>query len=188
MNANAIQKHHDYAYTPYPGRGRTYHHGAKRVKVLHVYKVEHWSREKRMTLVECQRLTNEGLPETNAGIELDVITVPARYIVCAWEEHVIERDRREGEREEQQRKADEARAERLRLEEEQRKARVAEQEKTLSAFTNAGIPRELIHVEYSYISIRIPTYRIKEVTEALEQNTKSRTSTESDAARETSWT
>jgi hypothetical protein len=100
MNANQILPGAEYAYTEWPGRNRTYYAGAKRVRVLHVYKLEPdpddwYARQRKVTLVECVKL-DEDTGEPLEGRHL--LTVNARQIVSTWEEHSVEHERAETKR------------------------------------------------------------------------------------------
>jgi hypothetical protein len=184
MQANAILAGLEYAYTDFPSRGITYYHGAKRIRVLHVYKVEgEYSRSKRQTLVECVLLdaeTGEPLINPRTGEQYPVKTIRARQVVATWQDHLIEAERHEEaarkRREEQDRYWAEHQ-ERLRKQAEERQRELEEQRRiqeekdneTYAILDSAGIPRDLIMMYPSYVRIERDGL-LEEVSKHTEQS------------------
>lgn len=160
MNANAIQVGHEYAFTEWPSRNRTYYSNARRVRVLHVYKsLERPHYQKRITLVEAVFLDENG----NVNSSRNLITAAARHFIATWTEHLVEKERydselkeRRREREEtdrqyfeNQRRLDEERQERIRLENEKKEKYILEMSKRL------GIPKYMVRIYANVISVNL---------------------------------
>jgi hypothetical protein len=176
MNANALQRGHDYAYVEFPSRGRNYYGGAKRVRVLFVYKLEPIYGRKKVSLVEGQRLTDDGLPHPDFP---EPITISARQIYTDWAEHLIEKQRHDEKQAEQNRKWEQQRQERLerdrvqrekweKEEEERKKTENARRERIYLAFESAGIARTFVSIGHD-VSIRISNWQMEGVIENIER-------------------
>lgn len=137
MNANQIVAGLEYAFYGYPGRNRAYYPHARRVRVMHVYKLERlalhshgqeFSRRK-ATLVECMLLDEEtGQPLTDR----DILTVAARMIVSTWDEHVVEKERYEEDHRQETERRQKADDERRRAIEVERAERLLQEQRLVN--------------------------------------------------------
>lgn len=191
MNANALQRGHDYAFVYRVRRKVQFINGAKRCKVLWVYQLDSDLKQKRTSLVEIQRLNDDGTPDENYPYP-DTITAPQIY--TTWAEHVIERDRYEEKarkrKEEQEahyaeiRRRHEERAELSRIaREERQKVENERRERIYVAFDSAGIDRSLVVFTYDGLHINIKTWQLEEVIQNIENTVKRRNQQDHDSRR-----
>lgn len=167
MNANAIIPGLEYAYTPWPGRNITYYPDAKRVRAMHVYKLEpNGYRQKRQTLVECVRLDNI---TGEVLTQFHILTVPARRIVCSWDEHLIEQNRHEQEERERTERIRREHAERERLREERQKLR-KQREDALRFLVANGVGVSPDNVRIGYDTIVIPRREVEAILDGQDTN------------------
>lgn len=177
MNANAIQAGHEYAYTEYPSRNKSYYPGASRVRVLNVYKGlerQHYNRS--LTLVEAVRLDENGNVDTNWRL----ITAPARQFVAPWHEHLVEKARYDEEQEKRRehwRKIDEQRQERYAREEAERQRR--ESERQLKELTLRQSVADSLDIDVRHVHLNGSSYLLIErrALEGIESRRGSQTST-----------
>lgn len=154
MNANALHTGHDYAFVTFPKKNRRFRPEAKRVRVLHVYKLDdEWSTKKK-TYVEVVPLTDEGERQTDHnGNDMPLKTITARQLYTTWDEHLVEQAKyrqETAERREYQKKLDrEAEQRRREYEEKLNRERLNQErkkERMLKILVNAGIPREFVRI------------------------------------------
>lgn len=184
MNANALQRGHDYAYLFRARRNVQYVSGAKRCKVLFIYQLESPYKRKRISLVEVQKLNDDGTPNEAYPYPC---TIEARQIYATWDEHVIEQERHEerqrkhkeeqdryyAEVRERQRKRDE---EYRKVAEERRRIEAERRQRIEAALSFAGIPLNNVTVGYDGIRIHIPTWDIERVISDIENIIQTRDS------------
>lgn len=208
MNANAIIPGLEYAYTNYPSRNKQFYQGCKRIRVMHVYKLEppenswtYYNRSRKVTLVECVWLdteTGEARTEDNYGSPVYIWTVEPRYIVSRWDEYLVEKERHDKkqaeeearrealrkEREEHYRRIEEARREKA---ERERLAKVKEEEDIRQYIsTRLNVPPESVYLPDSYSNRDFVFVRKEEVKKQIaEQNSESNGSQESTSDSET---
>jgi hypothetical protein len=145
---------------------------------MHVYKLDDSLRHRKVTLVEFVELDDDGevKQEDRYGYPQYIQTQPARCIVCAWSEHLIEKERAD----ERNRKVHEEREARERERERvyvarQKELEVARQKEQqriekLKEFVadKLGISKQLVSHKYGDITIRRSD--IEEVIENSSQN------------------
>lgn len=154
MNANALHPGHDYAFVTFPRKNRRFRPEAKRVRVLHVYKLDDQWSTKRRTYVEVVPLTDDGERQIDhTGKDLPLKTITARQLYTTWEEHVVEQRKYRQETEERrkyQEKLDREAEQRRREYEEQinreRLTQERKKERMLDLLEDAGIPREIVRI------------------------------------------
>lgn len=200
MQANALHPGHEYAFVYRPRNKVRLIHGAKRCRVLHVYKnldeepdpFSYGRSKKRTTLVEIKLLDNE----TGEDLQDQPIkTVEARQIYATWEDHATElkiynekkakqeAEWEEIERQRKERYERENEERRRRLEEQQRKERES-RDNILELFAKADIPSDLVRIGQFNITID----RAQLERRVIEPNAQSGTSEEiiSDSSNVTS--
>lgn len=159
MNANTIFKGHEYAYVDYPSRNVTYYPGARRVRVMHVYKIEDEWRQRKQTLVEVEMLDNDTGERQNTNGDA-IKTIRARQIVARWDEHVVEEERHVAERRELDERNRREREERQRQQEERLREYEETNDRIYEALANIGVPRSMITLN-SY-EVRISRHNLDE--------------------------
>lgn len=161
MNANALHTGYDYAFVTFPRKNRRFRPEAKRVRVLHVYKLDDPYSSRKTSYVEVVPLTDDGERLTDhQGNEMPIKTITARQLYASWEEHLVEKAKYMKETEERraiQRRYDEEREQRQRDYEEQvKRERLVEErkkERLLELFEDAGIPRDVVTISSWQITI-----------------------------------
>lgn len=157
MNANAIFRGGEYAYVDYPSRNVTYYPGARRVRVMYVYKVEDEWRQRKQTLVEVEVLDND-TGESNGNV---IKTLRARQIVARWDEHVVEQERHRAREDERRRVQCERNEEIQQQREERERVEKESRERIYVELESIGIPRNTVTVN-SY-EVRISRHRLDEL-------------------------
>jgi len=159
--------------------------------VLWVYQLESDFKQKRTSLVEVQRLNDDGTPDENYPYPY---TITAPQIYATWEEHVVEQERHEEkkrlreqeekERWERIRVQQEERAERRRKEQaERQRVENERREKVYAAFESVGIPRNLILFSYDGVHINIKTWDLEGVIDNIKSIIQSRDSEDYDSGQ-----
>lgn len=142
MNAQDIWAGHDYAHHPDKGRGRTFVPGARRIKVMRVFKAKPFSGAERFTsYADVLYLSKDGNPDDRYP---DQRQVRCRDIISRWEEYA-----------EEARQHAELHARQEREREETLLAREREKQAYINRLVSKGIPSDAIqHVTPYSITLK----------------------------------